>query len=240
MGLDRAAFARGLGVEPDPWQEELLHSTSKRVLLNVSRQAGKSTVAAIIALHRVLYYPKSLVLVLAPALRQGQEFFQKLTGFYRVQGRQVSPLAERKLSLELENGSRVLTLPGTERTVRGFSGAALLIVDEAARIDDALYYAIRPMLAVSGGALMMLSTPFGKRGVFFEEWSQGGGWDRYEVPATECPRISQEFLAEEEKKSGRYFRQEYMCSFGETEDAVFTQEVIDAAFDDEIQPLWED
>jgi hypothetical protein len=47
-------------------------------------------------------------------------------------------------------------LPGTQKSIRGFSGAALLIVDEAARVDDALYYAVKPMLAVSGGSLLML------------------------------------------------------------------------------------
>ena len=62
-------------------------------------------------------------------------------------------------------------------------------MDEAARVDDGLYYATRPMLAVSGGALIMLSSPAGRRGVFFEEWTEGAGWDRYEVPAEECPRI---------------------------------------------------
>lgn len=64
-------------------------------------------------------------------------------------------------------------------------------------MDDALYYAIRPMLAVSGGRLMMLSTPHGRRGVFFEAWDHGTEWKRYRVPATECPRISPEFLEEE-------------------------------------------
>ncbi|MDQ5829410.1 MAG: hypothetical protein M3324_05970, partial [Actinomycetota bacterium] len=101
--------------------------------------------------------------------------------------------------LELENGSRIVTLPGSEKTIRGFSGTSLLILDEAARVEDELYFAIRPMLAVSGGAMMMLSTPYGKRGVFYEEWSSGEGWERYEVPAGRCPRISREFLEEEER-----------------------------------------
>jgi hypothetical protein len=164
LALDRVSFARALGLEPDGWQEELLRSTSDRVLLNCCRQSGKSTISGVIALHRALYYPSSLVLCLAPALRQSQELFGKVLGFYRDLERPVPAYAERKLSLELENGSRIVTLLGTEKTIRGFSGAALLIVDEAARVDDALYYAVRPMLAVSGGALMMLSTPYGKRG----------------------------------------------------------------------------
>src|SRR5687768_2182216 len=147
LALDRVAFAEKLGVVPDGWQEDLLRSSADRVLLNCSRQSGKSTMAAVIALHRALYHSGSLILCLAPALRQSQELFSKMTGFYRDLGRPVPPQGERRLSLELENGSRIITLPGTEKTIRGFSGAALLIVDEAARVDDALYFAVRPMLA---------------------------------------------------------------------------------------------
>src|SRR5687768_7063805 len=184
LALDRVAFAEKLGVVPDGWQEDLLRSSADRVLLNCSRQSGKSTMSGVIALHKALYHPRSLILCLAPALRQSQELFGKIAGFYRDLGRPVAPQGERKLSLELENGSRIVTLPGSEKTVRGFSGAALLILDEASRVSDELYYAVRPMLAVSGGSLMMLTTPYGKRGVFYEEWTSGAGhgWERYEVP----------------------------------------------------------
>jgi phage terminase large subunit-like protein len=61
------------------------------VLLNCSRQSGKSTIAGILALHCALYQPGSLVLVLAPALRQSQELFGKVAGFYRTLSRPVSP-----------------------------------------------------------------------------------------------------------------------------------------------------
>src|SRR5215213_6131479 len=239
LALDRAAFAKRLGLEPDPWQQDLLRSTSDRVLLNCCRQSGKSTMTAIVALHLALYHPGSLILCLAPALRQSQELFGKVLGFYRALDRPVPARTERKLSLELENGSRIVTLPGTEKTVRGFSGAALLIVDEAARVADELYFAVRPMLAVSGGSLMMLSTPYGKRGIFFEEWSQGHGWERYEVPAYSCPRIPASFLEEECRAlPARVYRQEYECSFEETEDQVFSYEDVSAAISGEVAPLF--
>ena len=239
LALDRVAFAEKLGMSLDSWQERLLRSDAERVLLNCARQSGKSTMTAIIALHRALYHPGSLVLCLAPALRQSQELFAKVLGFYRDLDRPVIPQAERKLSLELENNSRIVTLPGSEKTVRGFSGAALLIVDEAARVDDGLYYAVRPMLAVSGGALMMLSTPHGKRGVFHEAWTGGEGWERYEVPAEECPRISPEFLEEEREALPSWvYRQEYECSFEETEDQVFTHEMVERAVTPEVAPLF--
>jgi hypothetical protein len=241
FSLDRAVFAEKLGIIPDAWQEQLLQSSSDRVLLNCCRQSGKSTMTAIVALHRALYRPGSLVLCLAPSLRQSQELFGKVLGFYRDLDRPVSPQAERKLSLELENGSRIVALPGTEKTIRGFSGTALLIVDEAARVDDALYFAVRPMLAVSGGALMMLSTPYGKRGVFFEEWIGGAGWERYEVPASQCPRITSPFL-EEERRSlpARVYRQEYACSFEETEDSVFGHVLVEQAITPDVAPLFGD
>jgi hypothetical protein len=139
----------------------------------------------------------------------------------------------------LENGSRIVTLPGSEKTIRGFSGTSLLVLDEAARVEDQLYFAVRPMLAVSGGALMMLSTPYGKRGMFFEEWTGAGGWERYEVPADKCPRITEEFLEEERASLPPWvYRQEYECSFEETEDQVFTTDLIDRAVTSEVKPLF--
>ena len=239
LALDRVSFAETLGIAPDPWQRDLLHSTSGRVLLNCSRQSGKSTLAAVIALHRALYHPGSLVLCLAPALRQSQELFAKIAAYYRDLGRPVPAQGERRLSLELDNGSRILTLPGSERTIRGFSGVSLLLVDEAARVEDELYYSVRPMLAVSGGSLMMLSTPWGRRGVFYQEWTEGEGWERYEVPAGEVPRITPAFLEEERKALGEwFFSQEYLCEFRETEDSVFPAEVVEAAFTDDLKPLF--
>src|SRR5215204_409792 len=194
--LDRVEFARELGIVPDPWQAALLSSTASRVLMNCSRQSGKSLMAALIALHRTLYHRGSLVLILAPSERQAKETFGKVAAFYRELGEPVAPDSYRKMGLQLANGSRIEALPGTEKTIRGFSGVDLLILDEGARVDDGLYFAVRPMLAVSGGSLIMLSTPAGKRGVFFEEWAGGLGWQRYEVPASQCPRIPEAFLAE--------------------------------------------
>ena len=239
LALDRVAFAEDLGISPDPWQRDLLRSTSKRVLLNITRQGGKSTTAAVIALHRALYHPQSLVLVLAPALRQSQELFGKVASFYRRLGRPVAAQGERRLSLELENSSRIVTLPGTEKTIRGFSGASLLLVDEAARVANDLYASIRPMLAVSGGRLLALSTPFGTRGWFYDAWVSAEPWERYEVPATEVPRISPAFLEEERRTLGEWwYEQEYMCRFLDAETQAFRREDIDRAFEEEVE-AWE-
>lgn len=140
--------------------------------------------------------------------------------------------------MELANGSRVISLSREEGTIRGYSGVSLLEADEASRVSDALYYAIRPMLAVSQGRLVCLSTPFGKRGWFFDEWHGAGTWERVQITADRCPRITPEFLREEEQALGqRWFRQEYFCSFEDTIDQVFAYADIQAALADEIPPL---
>jgi terminase large subunit-like protein len=238
---DRVEFARDLGMVPDSWQERLLRSDAPRVLMNCARQTGKSTTAGVLALHEALTQEGALVLILAPAERQARELFSKVADFYHRLGHPIPADSYRKLGVELANGSRIEALPGTEKTIRGFSGAALLIVDEAARIDDGLYYAIRPMLAVSGGRLMMLSTPAGKRGVFFEEWTSGGSWERYEVRAEECERIPASFLEEEQQALPAWiYRQEYECSFEDTEDQLFGYELVQSSITDEVTPLFEE
>jgi hypothetical protein len=236
---DRVQFARSLGFKPDSWQEQFLRSEALRVLLNIARQVGKTTTCGLLALHQALSVACSLVLILAPSERQSRELMRGILNFYQQLGHAVPADSERKLGLELANGSRIEALPGTERTIRTFSAVDLLLLEEAARVADDLYFAVRPMLAVSNGRLVMLSTPAGRRGIFHHEWSEGGdGWERYEVRADECPRISAEFLEEERRTLPAYiYRQEYECSFEDVEDAVFSYDLVMGALTPKVAPL---
>jgi hypothetical protein len=191
LALDPAEFAREVGLIPDSWQTVVLRSHAPRILLNCSRQAGKSTVTAALAVHTALYEPDALVLLLSPSLRQSQELFKKALGIYRTLDFPVPAQVESTLRLELENGSRIVSLPGNQQTVRGFSGVRLLAIDEAARVPEDLYLSVRPMLAVSRGRLLALSTPFGTRGWWYEAWRSPEPWERFEIPAHECWRRSE-------------------------------------------------
>jgi hypothetical protein len=234
--LDPAELARMVDLPPDPWQAEFLRSTDQRILLNCSRQAGKSTVTALLGVHAALYEPGALVLLLSPSLRQSQELFRKALDIYRALENPLPVEAESALRLELDNGSRIISLPGKEQTVRGFSGVRLLAVDEAARVPDDLYFSIRPMLAVSGGRLVALSTPFGTRGWWYEAWRSDEPWERYEVPAEQCPRISREFLEEEQRSMGEWWlAQEYGCEFLDAETQPFGREEVERAFEEEVE-----
>jgi hypothetical protein len=229
-----------LGLEPDRWQTSLLYSDAPRMLLLCSRQAGKSQTAAAVALKTALLAPQSLILLLSPSLRQSGELFRdKFLPLYRRWTNACPARRETALELELANGSRIVSLPGTEQTIRGYSGVKLLVIDEASRVADALYCAVRPMVAVSHGRLVALSTPFGKRGWFHDEWHSTSSWERVRITAEECPRIPASFLAEERLALGpRWYRQEYECSFEETIDAVFSSEDIAAAFQHDGRPMF--
>ncbi len=241
LSLDPVALARATGIEPDPWQADLLRSDDPQVLLNCSRQSGKSTTTGILAYHVAAYRPPSLVLLLSPTQRQSGELFRKVKDVHNALMADASLVAEESaLRVEFANGSRVVCLPGTAATVRSYSAPSLIVIDEAAQCDDELYEAIRPMLAVSHGRLVLLSTPFGRRGFFFDEWSNGGpSWRRVRVPADQCPRITPEFLAEEKERRGSwYVRQEFFCEFVETDDQVFGLDLITGAISADVKPLF--
>ena len=228
-----------LGIEPDAKQRQVLGSLKRRGILNCTRQWGKSTIAAARAVYEGWSRKGSLTLVVSPSGRQSGEFVRKAAEFARRLGIEPKGDGDNEISLLFPNGSRIIGLPGSEGTIRGFSSVALLLVDEAARVSDEVYKAIRPMLAVSDGRLWLMSTPRGQRGFFYETWTKGGKeWERIQVRGQECPRISAKFLEEEREVQGdRWYRQEYGCEFVDVVGGVFDRELVEGAITTDVKPL---
>lgn len=232
-------------MNPDPWQADLLRSRSDRIMLNITRQGGKSQTASALAIKEALFHPlvygrPALILMVSPTLRQSGELFrEKFKILYKDLGCPVPIKAESALTMELVNGSRIVSLPGEAGNILGYSAVTLLVIDEAGMVPDPLYFSVRPMIAVSKGSIIALSTPWGKRGWFYDEFTGPRRWDRYEVPASECPRISPDFLAEERDALGdRWFRQSYECKFEDMMDAVISSEDVADAMKNNVKPLW--
>ncbi len=238
---DPVRFARTrLGFDPDAAQCHVLGGHHRRLLLNCSRQWGKSTVTAVKVLHLLVSRPGALVLVGSKTLRQSGELVAKVKSFGMRMGVRMRGDGMNPVSAVLPNGSRLVGLPGRSgNEIRGFSAVDLLILDEAAQVVDEVYYAVRPMVAVRDGDIWLLSTPYGKRGFFFHEWQHGGErWERVRVPAAECPRISAEFLEEERQTGGEdYFRQEYCCEFVDVDGSMFSRDVVERAFREDVSVL---
>jgi hypothetical protein len=241
--LDGVAFAEAAGYTPDPWQARLLAAPPRRALLNCSRQSGKSTTVSLLALHAAAFEPDSLVVLVAPSQRQSAELLRTIKQMHSKVDGLPELVGDSVLKIEMVNGSRVLALPGdnTGKTIRGLANARLVIVDEAARVDDELFGAVRPMLATNArGAMILLSTPAGRRGTYYDLWHNNDpSWTRVRVPASECPRISKEFLAEERRELGEArYNEEYELAFIDSDTSAFSTAIIDAAFDPEVRPLW--
>jgi hypothetical protein len=249
----------------DPWQEGVLRSPAGPSLLLCSRQSGKTTLAAVEAVRTAVLEAPALVLVIAPTERQSGEVMTRVKDLYAALSRPrdlsglvvgwhqkraaeagkdgawlaLPPKArETALQLHLANGSRIIGLPASERTVRVYSAVSLLVIDEAARVPDELYRSVRPMLAVSRGRLLAATTPFGQRGWFFEEWTGNRRWRRLKVPASRCPRIDPQFLAEERQALGdRWYKQEYECSFEAAAASLFSWEDLQASVSPGLKPM---
>src|SRR5579864_7734452 len=147
-----------LRFEADEKQAAVLRG-GHRGIVNCTRQWGKSTVGALKAVHRAYTVAGSLTLVLSPCGRQSGECLRKAKAFVQRLGIRVRGDGVNELSIAFPNGSRIVGLPGKEATVRCFSAVSLMLIDEAARVKDEFYRAVRPMLAVGDGDLWLMSTP---------------------------------------------------------------------------------
>jgi phage FluMu gp28-like protein len=234
-------FARRVGFTPDAAQAGLLATTSRRIIVNSSRQSGKTTTTALRVAFHAFSRPGAMVVISSPSGRQSGEFVIKAAVFLRRLGLNLKGDGVNRGSILLPNGSRIVGIPNSEATTRGLSGVTMLVIDEASRAPDSLYNALRPMLATTGGEIWLLSTPNGKRGFFYEVWTHGGpAWERHSVPASECPRISPDFLEEERQSlSEDQFMQEYFCQFLLGEGLLFDRALLDAAIT-ETEHAWKD
>jgi len=237
--MDPVLWAREvLGYHPDPWQAKLLRSRSNKIILNCSRQSGKSTTCAALGLHESIYRRPSFGLVIAPSQDQSAELmlkFDEFRGAVELPSDYLS--TDTKLAVRFSNGNRFIARPGSEKSSRSFSAVTLLLEDEAARVPDPLYSSVRPMLAVSNGRHILMSTPFGKQNHFFKIWDeQRDIWEWYEIPAEMCPRISKQFL-EEEKRINLWFEQEYHCAFLDAEGSVFSSDLFKSLANPSVSPL---
>lgn len=252
--LGSVDYLRSLHFSPYPWQVEAL-KPEKRLILNCARQVGKSTIVAAKTVYKAKYFPKSLCLIVSPSERQSTEMMEKVEAFMARDGQLDDLKTDNKLEKRFRNGSRIVALPASEKTIRGFSAPSLIVIDEASRVSDEMYYALRPMMTGTECELTLMSTPFGKRGFFYEAWNSVR-WKRIEVAgslteegeteneqdyikarnfegimAWHSPRHTAAFLREELESMGKWwYSQEYRVKFVEAIDNVFDEATVKAMF----------
>ncbi len=236
---DPVAFSiASLGFTPDPIQADVLRSQSRRVILCMGRRCGKTWVTSAKIVHFALTHPGSEILVFSASQRQADILLWNARGFLASVGMARRGDGLNRKSVILSNGARIISLPPQANTVVGFT-PAMVVLDEAARIPDSLYHAISPMLGLHDPTLILLSTPNGRRGFFYKEWSSTESWQRFFAPTTECARYSQEFLEQQRRSLPEIiFRQDYACEFLDASGAYFPEALLDRALDSSLDPYY--
>jgi len=232
--LDPAArLAHWMGHEPDPWQLEAFTTQASEIALRVGRQAGKTSMLAARAVEE-MHIPNSLTICVAPAERQAKIIAREI-------GRQVREtelLITRptQTELELSNGARVVALPSTSDTIRGFMSVSLLIIDECAFLQgdgggEDLIAGVLPMLT-EDGQVYFSSTPAGKNNYFarlFLDAKPGDGVHRIVVKGSSIPRLKDKVERMRRTLSATKFRQEIEVEMLADGQSYFQMDVIEAA-----------
>lgn len=245
-----------LELELDDLFTRYLDSTAEELLLLWSRQTGKTTGAAAKVCHKAVFYPETLCLIVSASQRQSSRLQHTVTRFIHklhrkaewkeIPGREAEipedvgvPKLVRasSLSLELDNGSEVISVPASPDTVRGYS-PNMIVVDEAAFTPDAVYHSIRPMRAATNAPLCVLSSAGAKRGFFYEAWTKEAHWEKIEIKATDCPRITRKFLdGEKAVLPEKVWHREYNNEFMDLEGAALDEETIQAMFEHGVEAV---
>jgi hypothetical protein len=174
-------------------------------------------------------------------LRQSSENFRKISEALDCIRPAPALEEDTKLTLKFSNGSRIISLPGSQKTVRGFTSPDLIIVDEDAQAEDELYGALLPMLTNNpDGRLILASTPWGCRGHFYKIWQEGGPeWLKIRAIAEENPRIRPEVLEEARNSpnGALWYRQEYCGEFVSDEFSLFDEDRIQKAMSTDFEEI---
>jgi hypothetical protein len=254
-------FCRHIGFIPDAHQQRVLEATHKRIILNGARQSGKSAVVvarAVRTLTTALPCSPSVSLIVAHTMAQAEETIRKMDRFFAALALPTHGEAGKTLSRVLPNGSRVIGLAADDDKVRSYT-ANLVVLDEAARVPDhagrgrrgpqsgmknkiaaasvargsaTAWDAIEPTLATTNGDLIIASTPEGKRGLFWETWTDGGP----ESTVHQCPRVSKEFVESQRRKGDAFFKQAYECQFVESGIYLLGRDQVERLVTDKEQP----
>ena len=219
-----------IGIEPFDYQKEFMDHPSERKAFCAGRRVGKSRTAAWLALWKAITFAGSEVLITAKAQRQSMELFNQVKKEIRqsnVGEEEWGISRDTRTEINFQNGSRIISLPvGRDGSnIRGY-GADYLIVDEAAFIEDSIFQEVlSPMLAVGDGTFVLLSTPFGKKGFFYQKVENDSDWYSQRVQTEQNPMIDQKFIEEQKQNlTHTQFKQEILGEFEAASDSFFQRE----------------
>lgn len=229
-----------IGLDVFSYQKEFLDTDDRHFVIASGRQVGKSRMCAWRALQHAVTHAGAQVLITAPSLRQSSLLFDTLYSEIDNSGLSDADWGierDTQTIIEFDNGSAIHCLP-TGRNgdkIRGFS-ADLVIVDEAAFIDDSIFEDIlQPMLLATGGSMILASTPWGTSSFFYRKFNNAqyddNQWGRLRVHSRENPLIEDDDIEElKEGKTEAQIDREIRGQFTEDSAQFFPEDAIVSCF----------
>lgn len=188
-----ALFERVVGGPCDPWQRQLLTTTSPFAMCLASRRIGKSQTTGVLAAQTVAAAGRT-VLILSPTLSQSQLLFKKVLQAWHTMNLPIQKTRLTQQLMELENGSTVVCVPaGTDgESARGWGvkDGGILIYEEGAFIADAVFDATIP-IREQGGRILLITTPGRKGGFAHTLWQDNDEIEKITARSTETPRMAE-------------------------------------------------
>ena len=234
----------------DEWQKDFLRCKGDKILC-CGRQVGKSEICSADAGEWAAKNAGDKnVVIIAPTERQAYGLFTKTLNYLATHYSNLLITTGKhrptKTRISLKNGVKIFCLPvGKEGLGIRFLTIHRLYVDEASRVPEGVWAAIEPALLTTGGEMILLSTPFGAVGEFYNVWVNKDGayesFTRFSVTSevvmrerkicatwTEKTRSKALIKLEQAKKrkSKREYAQEYLGEFVEDLHRYFNDELI--------------
>ena len=202
--------ATGFDIDKTPWLLEYMVEQRDAIVLK-GRQVAASTAAGVLAIRIARYVPWSLCGVISPSQKQSIEVKERAkAGLLRLGDRLIK---DSSSEIGLANHSRIISLPGSAKSARGWS-FDFLVIDEAAFLDQETFLAARATVA-TGGRTIVQSTPEGPFGHFYDLWEHPDPtMAKFEVRSDQVATITPAFLAREKATmTAEEYAQEYEATF---------------------------
>lgn len=213
--------------EPHDKQRLILRSKAKRKVICAGRRAGKTTLAAEVALAKLLEGRR--VLLSSTTQDQADAFWDKCVtwcGEAIRAGIIVKNETRRTLRIVGRPGRIKVKTAWNADTLRG-DYADFLVLDECAYLEEEAWTQVAaPMLLDNDGDAWFISTPK-RRNWFYKLYMRAkaddtGRWEHFQFTSHDNPHLSKEALAEiTGEMSEEDYRQEILAEFLEGEGAVF-------------------
>ena len=159
-----------MGRTPYYYQEELLRSEDRFLVACWARQTGKSWIVRQKAIYEAFTKPDQLIIIISATERQALHFYRLMMQEIESSDLLVNEIARfTKTMAVLKNGSQIICLAPSEKSVRGYS-ADMVILDEADFIPREVIVAVEQTIVARRGKMIMISTPSpeGVGGLFYQ------------------------------------------------------------------------